>query len=348
MNWLKNIVNGFAFGLANVIPGVSGGTLALMLGFYERMLNLLHQVKPEKLKSLFVACFFGGREELSREWKKADLTFGVQLGVGALTAVVLLGPVMTYLLREQFSPTYGFFFGLILISVWVPMKWVTSWNGGAIAGLLVGLGLVVAVAVLVNPADKTMAKSALLQAQSLAEAGGIGSPKMSGYPLGEYFSVAVAGFVGISAMLLPGISGSLLLILMGKYEPVLSAIAGARKFVGADIIYLSVFCLGMLLGVIVMSRLITFAMKKFANTTMGFLTGLVMGSLYSLWPFKDFIVATIYKKESGEIRVYENYSIATNINLLPEINSDFWITLTTFAVGVVLMLWFLRNEPTSE
>ncbi len=247
-NMFIQIIQGFFFGVANIIPGVSGGTLALILGFYDRLIHLLTTLKPALL-SEFISAW---KEEKSNGlWKlfvKKDFFFGVLLGVGLLIAVVALSPLMKYLLKNEFSPTYAFFFGLILMSVWVPAKLVKKWNLKTALSFIVGVGLTIGVAANVNPADKVLAKSAQLESsysessrQEVKSFSYIGK-----YTVGELTQVAISGAVGVSAMLLPGVSGSLVLILLGQYEGVLTAIAGMKKLLLDDALFLGIFAFGML------------------------------------------------------------------------------------------------------
>jgi putative membrane protein len=344
MDFIKNILNGFAFGMANIIPGVSGGTLALIMGFYERLLSLLHSLKPKTVLSILNAFKSGGVAGLKKEWKALDLNFAVQLGIGAVLAVLLLSPLMGYLLKEQFAPTYAFFFGLILISAYVPFKLVKQWSPSSVVTFVIGLASTLLVAVLVDPSSKLISKSILLEKQVGETVGNL----FASYSSMEYVGVMLAGFIGISAMLLPGISGSLIMILMGKYEQVLASIVGARKLNIPDLIFLGVFAFGMLIGMVIMSRLISYALDKFSNQTLSFLTGLVLGSLYSLWPFKKFVELDLYKKINGEISFFPKTSTPTNINILPELNASFGISLFSFLVGVAIMLFFLKREISEE
>ena len=258
---LKDIFYGFAFGLANIIPGVSGGTFALVLGFYERLigfinrLNAAYLIELLKLKLSWLSKPSDAEKKRSffNKLQEDDWFFILRIAAGAILCIVLLSAVMEYVLKEHFEYTYAFFFGLIIMSICVPWKLIGKKSLPVWINILLGLVLTVAISASVNPYDKTMKKSDIYQVR-YEQAAEAGMPEIQeaqapfsyagNYKKQEYVSIFIAGFVAISAMILPGISGSLLLILLGQYYTVISAISNLRSFLLGRISFFGYFCAG--------------------------------------------------------------------------------------------------------
>lgn len=372
---VKELFMGFCLGTANIIPGVSGGTFLLVFQIYERVFSIVNQINKS-----FVLRLIRLGLGMVKEWKKGKVDFGcflrdtdfiflLKLGVGAVIAVLALSSLMKYLLVHHFSVTYSLFFGLILVSVIIPVRLVHSYNGSAVFFALLGLCLTIGITWMVNPYDKVKAKSDSYHGQYVKQHGigrdpgvlnrsvskpaddGI-SQKGSGfldytgqYTMDEYFYAWICGAVSISAMVLPGISGSLVLILMGAYFDVISAVS-ALKYGSLDtLVFLGCFGLGVIAGGLLFARLISFVLNRFYNGTMSFLAGLMAGSLYALWPFKQVAVLPLqYVKENGNIVVLENTAVYTNQNILPQHSDPLFLCLVFFLAGCVLMHIFVRAD----
>jgi len=165
------------------------------------------------------------------------------------------------------------------------------------------------------------------------------------YSLDEYIYASICGAVAVSAMVLPGISGSLVLILMGEYFEVVSAISGLKTLNVDNMIFLGCFLIGIILGGLLFSRLVNIVLKRYYNATMAFLIGLMSGSLYALWPFKkSIIMAQQYFKQDGVICIAQNVRIYTNINELPQIGTQLYVSLAAFLVGCIIMSFFTGKE----
>lgn len=278
-----NGLRGIAIGLANIIPGVSGGTMALVLGIYERLIRAIKNIGPQTITALF-----RGKDAFVEEMKRVDALFVGGIAVGALAAVVGAAKLLAYLLNHQHDPTYGFFFGLVLISVVVPYRLIRKQSLATLLSALAAIALVVGITVGLEGEQRVDAarKKAEITAAKLAAA------KTSAKQGKKAYSVPVdlraiglfvlAGAVAISAMILPGISGSFVLLLMGLYFDVLACI-NERNFV-----LLGAIALGCLVGLLAFTRFINFMLERFHDATMAFLMGLVIGSLYAIWPFKTF------------------------------------------------------------
>ncbi len=277
--WPLVFIKGLLIGIANVIPGVSGGTFALLLGIYERLINAIRAINAATLGRAAAALTWRSesRKAFRAEWKRIDGTFLLVIGGGVLFSILACSRLIKGLLDSHPAPTLAFFVGLIVPSVAVPYGMMK--RRGVMEALYAVVGLQVVVAV------------------SLAGTGGKGG----GSPL---FTV-VCGMLAISAMILPGISGSFLLLVLGEYSNILGAVnrstswaksllwGEAVTFPGRELITLIAFLVGAVIGLAAFVRLLSLTLRRLHDRTMGFLTGLIVGSLWTLWPFKDYSVEDI-------------------------------------------------------
>ncbi|MCP3942173.1 MAG: DUF368 domain-containing protein [Desulfobacteraceae bacterium] len=361
---------GFCLGTANIIPGVSGGTFLLIFKIYERVFAILNRIN-KGLILRFISIVFclvknlgrnGSTGKLVSFLRETDLFFLLKLIFGAVIAIIVLSNLMKYLLTYQFAMTYSLFFGLILVSIIIPFKMLKSWKWSVILCIFLGMFSTIAVCRSVNPYDKVKIKSDHLEAQyqgfdSRGHSGnqlekGVDKPSEPGlfaftgkYTLKEYIYAGICGAVSISAMVLPGISGSLVLILMGIYFDVISAISALESGHLDTLLFLCCFGAGIVVGGLLFARLINFVLKKYYNLTMAFLLGLMVGSLHALWPFKKvMIIARQYVKQGGGISIIENSPVYTNINILPSNGHQLVLSLVFFLVGCAVMYAFIRAE----
>lgn len=359
---IKELLMGFCLGTANIIPGVSGGTFLLIFKIYERVFAILDRINRSNLfifaKLIFSLVATGGSgtalQQLGNFLRENDFLFLFKLVLGAGAAILALSSLMKYLLVHHFFMTYSLFFGLILVSVVIPVKMIKTRKGGLIFWALLGAGLTVLVSCLVNPYDKVKMKSDhyALQVQTAGDQAGesvplhSGRPTMAGtYTVQEYAYAALCGAVSISAMILPGISGSLVLILMGAYFDVISAISGLKDLHLEPLLFLGSFAIGLGFGGLLFAKLINHVLKRYYDSTMAFLTGLMAGSLYALWPFKKAVImAEQYIKQDGGISVLENVKVYTNINILPPSGGQAGLALVFFFIGCAVMYAFVRVE----
>ena len=369
---IKELFMGFCLGVANIIPGVSGGTFLLVFGIYERVFAIVNQINGRFLRrllslSLSAVRHMGGKGtgcELIKTLRNTGLLFLMTLVLGAGAAIVSLSGLMKFLLLNHFSVTYALFFGLILVSVIIPIKMMKRFSAGHLIFLLLGIGLTVAVAWMVNPYDKIRMKSDALESQYHAggtsvdtsldkrDIGGTGKSPLSftgRYSANEYIFIGCAGALAISATVLPGISGSLVLILMGAYFDVIAAISALRSPNLDTLSYLAVLGFGVMMGGILFAKLVSYVMGRFYNATMAFLTGLMVGSLYALWPFKKSVVmARQFIREDGQIRMLENVQVQTNINVLPGSEDPLVAAIICFVIGGVVMAGFIKAESGNQ
>lgn len=251
------VVQGLLIGVANVIPGVSGGTLALVLGIYERLLRSIGALGLSTVKVFFGLVGAPGRPERRRafaeEWRRLDATWLLILVGGAGVAILASSRVIAWLLKTHPAPTLAFFIGLILPSILVPYRLLERRTWREALACLAGVALLIGLALV--------------------------GPGTSGTGFG-LLGLFLSGAVAISAMILPGISGSYVLMVLGEYEHVLDAI---NNF---DLVRLLVFALGCLVGLLSFVRLLNWLLRRHHAVTLAFLIGLILGSLWVLWPFK--------------------------------------------------------------
>ncbi len=241
-------------GAADVVPGVSGGTIAFISGIYEELLGSIKAVGPQTISVL-------RNEGLAAAWRQVNGTFLVTLLAGIGTSIVLLVRPITWAIAHQPVLIWSFFFGLVAASVWLCGKQVRRWSASPVLGLLVGTAA----------------------AGAIAFTGGGTAPDH----LAFYF---FAGAIAICAMILPGISGSFILLLMGAYAPVMAAI---KTF---DLALISVFAAGCLLGLMAFARLLTWLFARYHDLLTATLTGFLLGSLAIIWPWK----AVVSVRESSQ------------------------------------------------
>ncbi|MBD3345060.1 MAG: DUF368 domain-containing protein [Chitinivibrionales bacterium] len=339
-------------GVANIIPGVSGGTFLLVFGIYGRVmasLDTLHKGIIKELKEIAAAIPGAVVKAENRSkiiaWLAAhDFLFLGRLLIGAAVAIVILSGVMKYLLSNQFEPTHAFFFGLILVSIIIPFRLLKKWKAFHILPLVAGLALTVYVTTAVDPAAKAQAKSEYYAEQLAADAGSSGPIRT--YAAIDYAGAALSGALSVSAMALPGISGSLVLILLGQYYTVLSAISELKNFSFEAAVFLGIFSIGMLLGILLFAKLITWVLARWYDATMAFLIGLMGGSLWALWPFREMAILDLYVKSDGAVALVNDMVIYTNQNILPSPDRlAFPVVMFLLGCGVMSLFAFRNDVP---
>lgn len=245
---------GFLMGAADIVPGVSGGTVALILGVYERLVTAISRCDT---------IFF--RLLKSKQWKEAadyiDLRFVVALGFGIACGIAALASVMNRLLTDHMSATFAAFSGMILASSLLVGRRITNWKMEHYGTLL--LGVVIALWLVTLPALKS--------------------------PPETLWYLFLCGMIGITAMILPGISGAFILLLLNRYHFITDSIKGLPKGeVSVEVLLsLSVFALGCLTGLLSFSRVLRWLLTKYHDVTMAMLCGFMLGSLLKLWPFQQ-------------------------------------------------------------
>jgi putative membrane protein len=244
-----NALRGFLIGVAEVIPGVSGGTIALIVGVYQRIIDSAAAFTKGILQ-LRTLNFAG----LKQEFKKIDLALLLPLGIGMLSAIVLAAAALEPLLENEPEIMRGLFFGMILVSLYVPFKmaaksWATKDYAFALIAAVVAFGIM------------SLPRAAAFEPNLLV--------------------VFLGATVAICALVLPGISGSFLLLALGLYAPTIAAVNDR------NLIYLLVFVLGAIVGLGAFSTLLSWLLSNKRRMTLVIMTGLMLGSLRALWPWQE-------------------------------------------------------------
>ncbi len=274
-------VKGLCMGGADIIPGVSGGTIALIAGIYEKLIAAIKSFDAVALKKLLSFDLKGALEHV-------HLRFLIALFSGIAVAIVSLARLMNYLLKFHSEQTYSLFYGLIAASIYVVGKKV-KWKIPEIIAILIGT----------------------VAAYFLVGLIPVSTPN-------ELWFVFVSGVIAICAMILPGISGAFILLILGKYEFItgtLKAPFSANEVVGTNnMLIILVFCLGCALGLGGFSRFLNWLLSKWHSVTLAFLTGLMAGSMRKIWPWKgEAVVEMIRGKEHivSQANVFpENFGVA--------------------------------------
>ena len=251
LKYLTVAFKGACMGAADVIPGVSGGTIAFLMGIYQELIDSIKSISSSNLKLLF-------QGKIVEFWKAVNGKFLVSLFLGILVSVFSLARLMKYLLEFHPIPLWSFFFGLILASSVVILRQLDKWSVQNVISLLVGI-VCAAYICLVSPSQ---------------------TPD-------EYWFIFLSGAIAICAMILPGISGSFILLLLGKYHFVMSAVTEL------NIPVLSVFAAGAVIGILSFSHLLSWLLKKFYMATIALLSGFMIGALIKVWPWKEQIAASV-------------------------------------------------------
>ncbi len=232
-------------GAADVVPGVSGGTIAFITGIYDTLLESIRRINPSLLKRW-------KNEGTKAAFQHINGGFLIALFAGILTSIATLAKFISWALAVHPIPTWSFFFGLILISVWHIIRQVKQLN--LVSALILVVGIAIAYSItIVNPLQLNV----------------------------SYSNILFSGAIAICAMILPGISGSFILLLLGMYTPVLTAVKGLQ----VDILVL--FALGCVIGLLCFSHLLSWLLRRFHDLTLMFLTGLMLGTLPKIWPWKQ-------------------------------------------------------------
>lgn len=369
MKILRDLFNGFAFGLANIIPGVSGGTFALVLGFYERLIGFLKRLNAASIRGLLHVLFrwiaritdSQRRKDFFGYLRQEDWPWMLRIGGGAIACIFLLSSLMEYLLDQHFELTYSFFFGLIALSIGVPWMLIKAKSASVWISLFLGVAITVGIAAAVNPCEKAKAKSEVYRVKYEAQqvSGTTSVPEVAPtdvkfkytgkYSAGDYAMILGSGVVAVSAMVLPGVSGSLVLILLGQYFTVIRSISNIRSLMVDEFALLGTFSIGMVVGLLVTARLVELALRKAHDGTMGFLTGLIIGSFYALWPFKKFEILDLVVREGSYYELQEGVKVYSNINQLPG-DAALWAPALAIMLAGAAVMWGMmrldRAHPT--
>lgn len=286
-------LKGFAMGVADLIPGVSGGTIAFISGIYENLLEAISSINKELLQKIFSL-------RIKEALCAIRLRFLVPLFFGILTAMFSLARVMHYLMHEHPILTWSLFFGLIAASILIVGKELPSLRSLKTIGLII-LGAVAAyVIVSLIPVD---------------------TPN-------DWWFIILCGLISISAMILPGISGSFLLLILGKYAYITGAVK--NPFAPGAFEIMLLFVVGAGVGAIGFSKFLNWCFKHYHNATMALLTGFLIGSMKKVWPWKEVTESIVVR---GEVRVIQEANI-----MPPAFDAHFALAVFLMIAGFALVL----------
>ncbi|MFP4662805.1 MAG: DUF368 domain-containing protein [Bacteroidales bacterium] len=297
---VKDAINfslkGMAMGAANVIPGVSGGTIALITGIFERLINAIKSFNLQALKLVLKGDFKGFARHV-------DFFFLAFVLFGIALAILTIAKLFDYLFEHYPIHIWAFFFGLVMASVYFVARRIEKWNWAVVLNFIIGTAAAISISLLTPAAGNS-----------------------------AVWYVMICGMVAACSMILPGLSGSFVLILMGNYQLIMiDAVNNMRM----DILIPTV--LGAGIGILAFSWILSWVFKKYRNQTIALLSGFIMGSLGILWPWKNVISETF----NGEIKAvgYEWY--------LPQINAEFAVAVVIIIAGFV-SIWAMEYAASEK
>jgi putative membrane protein len=291
--YLIFFLKGIGMGVANVIPGVSGGTIALITEIYEQLINSLKSFDKKALKLLLSI-------KIKELILHTDLYFLSAVFSGSIISVFTVASLFKYLFSNYPVLIWAFFFGLIVASVIFVAKRIKKWGMQSIISLILGTTIAISLSY-ITPATENS----------------------------NLFFVFICGIIGISGMMLPGLSGSYILILLGNYELLM-----VTAVTDLNITLLSVFFLGSVFGLMSFSHLISWLLKKYKDSTLSILTGFILGSLNIIWP---------WKKVARSVKINEEIKIIEYNFFLPsQISSNTILAIIVMIAGF-LLVYFLEK-----
>ena len=285
-------LKGMAMGAADVVPGVSGGTIAFISGIYEELLVSISNVNLDLFKTL-------KKEGFKAAWKQLNGNFLLSLFVGIFISIVSLAKVIKYLLENEPILLWSFFFGLVLASIIYIAKQISKWNVISILILILGAFLAYYITTL-NP---------LISENS------------------SLLFMFLAGAIAICAMILPGISGAFILVLLGAYKPILSAVNDR------DIKTIAAVGLGAIVGLLSFSKVLKWLFANYKNYTLATLIGFIIGSLNKIWPWKETLT---WRTNSHGIQVPFNQQSVTPFSF--DGDAQLTMAIVLIIVGFLLIL----------
>jgi putative membrane protein len=290
-------LKGMAMGVAELVPGVSGGTIAFVTGIYEEFITSINNVNIGTIKAL-------KEDGFKIFWKKLNGSFLIALVIGMMISIFSLSKIIAWLLEDHPIPTWAFFFGLVLASVIFVAKSIQRWNVLAVFLFIIGSASAFYITTL-PPSTST----------------------------GSLPFIFFSGAIAICAMVLPGISGSFILVLLGSYKTVLEAVNNK------DFGIIITFAFGAAFGILSFARILKWMFTNYKDATLAVLTGFILGSLNKIWPWKNIIeIIQIGKKE---IIIDENISPSA-------FQGDNQLTVAIVAAIIGFSLIFILEKTASK
>tara|TARA_B100000795_G_scaffold270063_1_gene262385 strand:+ start:908 stop:1828 length:921 start_codon:yes stop_codon:yes gene_type:complete len=293
-DYIVIVLKGMAMGAADVVPGVSGGTIAFISGIYEELLGSISNVNLDLFKTL-------KNEGFKAAWKQLNGSFLLSLFAGIFISIISLAKAIKYLLENEPILLWSFFFGLVLASVIYIAKQISKWNSISVLILILGAFLAYYITTL-NPLVSE--NSSLL-------------------------FMFLAGAIAICAMILPGISGAFIMVLLGAYKPILSAVSDR------DYKTIAVVFLGAIVGLLSFSKVLKWLFANYKNYTLAVLTGFIIGSLNKIWPWKETLT---WRTNSHGIKVAFNQQSVSPFSFEGDSQLMMAIVLTVVGFFLILMM----------
>lgn len=285
--YFANFLKGVGVGSANVIPGVSGGTIALITGIFERLINALKSFNLTAVKLLF-------KGDIKGLIKHIDLWFLASVGSGVLVAILSIAKIFDYLFVNYPIYLWSFFFGMILVSIYYVGITIEKWNWKTIVAFAIGTAIALFIA--------------------------FGTPAKEN---NNFFYLIICGAVATCSMILPGLSGSFVLVLMGNYQLVMIDAVNDLNFK-----ILIPVVIGGVVGLVAFSHLLSWIFKNYRDITIAVLTGFILGSMPIIWPWKNDVIT--YFGSEAKVTGYDYY--------FPEMNIEFAIAFVIILIGAALIV----------
>ncbi len=288
-------LKGMGMGGADVVPGVSGGTIALITGIYEELIDSIKSLNLDTVKLLLAG-------KIADFWKAINGTFLLVLFAGIATSLLSLARLITFLMETYPIQLWSFFFGLIIISAIYVAKEIANWTVKAVIALVLG-ALIAYLITVASPAET---------------------------PTALWF-IFISGAIAICAMILPGISGSFILLILGKYIFIITALKEA------DISVIAVFGIGCVVGLLSFARVISWLLSNYHTLTIAVLAGFMIGSLNKIWPWK---IPTSYRVNSEGEQVPLTFQNLSPTHFLETTGEDPYIleAILFFAMGIAIVV----------
>ena len=285
--YIANFLKGIGVGSANVIPGVSGGTIALITGIFERLIDALKSFNLTAIKLFFTGKF----KEFARY---TDLWFLVSVGCGVAAAILSVARLFEYLFANYPIYLWSFFFGMILVSIYYVGITIEKFNLKAIIAFLIGTAIALFIA--------------------------FGTPAQEN---SNFIYLIICGAVATCSMILPGLSGSFVLVLMGNYQLIMiDAVNDLNLKILLPVV------LGGVFGLLAFSHLLSWIFKNYRDITIAVLTGFILGSMPIIWPWKNDVIT--YFGSEAKVTGYEYY--------FPEFNLEFAIAFVIMLIGAGIIV----------
>lgn len=294
-HFLMLFLKGIVMGAADVVPGVSGGTIAFISGIYDELLDSLKRLTP-------VALLVWYQQGWLKFWEHINGTFLLTLFSGVLLSIFSLANIVSYALEHHAILVWGFFFGLILAAIvyigrQLPLNSPTVWLALAV-GTVVALGI-------------SLGKPAQLP--------------------GDWWMIMAAGSIAICAMILPGVSGSFILLLLGVYPIVLGAVSDL------NFVLLGSFLVGAVIGLLLFSHFLSWLLHRFRVMTLAVLTGFLVGSLNVIWPWKQ-TTETFIDRHGEEVPLVQENLLPAQYSDLVGADPQTWLVVLLALCGLILVL----------